>query len=229
MPIKQQGRIAGGVYLSVVLAGIFALAYAPKKLFISADSQQVLSHLYTEQPLLIAQIVGMLAMSACFLLLPLALGRFLSPWGHRLTRLMILCVAMSLPPTLLAAIHFAQLAIALASETATAVDVASARAGYRQWIGVATVFWGLWLAPLGLLIIRSGALPRLLGVLLLLGSAGYLVDTACRFFVADYASWPAAGWVTLPASIGELGTCAWLLVFGARDCTLRTICPDLTG
>ena len=46
----------------------------------------------------------------------------------------------------------------------------------RSGLVVAQVFWGLWLMPLGHLVFRSGFLPRLLGVLLIIAGVGYLVD-----------------------------------------------------
>jgi len=217
MPTRQAGRIAGSLYLAVVVTGIFSLAYAPNQLFLSGESPGALDHLRSQVPLLVAQVAGTLAMSACFLLLPFSLARLLSAWGPGTARLMIVLVILSLPPTWLAAMQLGELAFSLADQTATDIDLAAARAGYRQWIGIASIFWGLWLAPLGLLVFRSGILPRLLGLCLLLGSVGYVVDTAGRLLTSVYADWAVADWVTLPASIGELGTCAWLLIFGVRD------------
>ncbi|HBO12997.1 MAG TPA: hypothetical protein DD491_09460 [Halieaceae bacterium] len=66
------------------------------------------------------------------------------------------------------------------------------------------------------MILRSRSLPRVLGVILLVGSAGYLLDSFAPMLIPGYGDWSIANWVTLPASIGELGTCAWLLLFGAR-------------
>ena len=81
---------------------------------------------------------------------------------------------------------------------------------------VAQVFWGLWLIPFGWLVVRSGQLPRLLGYLLVLGGLSYVADFAGQVLVAGYGDMRFAGYVTLPAALGEIGTCLWLLVMGAR-------------
>ncbi|MHC4073208.1 MAG: DUF4386 domain-containing protein, partial [Planctomycetota bacterium] len=40
---------------------------------------------------------------------------------------------------------------------------------HKHGIGIAQIFWGLWLLPLGYLVFKSGFLPRILGVLLIIG------------------------------------------------------------
>jgi hypothetical protein len=213
---QTQGRIAGCVYLAVVVSGIFALAWAPRQLIVPADPVETLANLTSRLRLFQAMIAATVVMAAFFLALPFSLARFLSPAGPRVARLMIGFVALSIPATLLAVMHYGELAVQIAGETVTLESLGDARAGYRRWIGVSTVFWGLWLAPLGWLILRSRSLPRVLGVVLLIGSAGYLVDYFAPMVIQGYGEWSIADWVTLPASIGELGTCAWLLLFGAR-------------
>jgi hypothetical protein len=83
---------------------------------------------------------------------------------------------------------------------------------YRQGLRVAMVFWGLWLLPLGYLILRSRLLPRVLGGLLLLGGAGYLVSVFGELLWPVFAMHPVASWVTLPVTLGEIRTCLALLV-----------------
>ena len=94
----------------------------------------------------------------------------------------------------------------------SAYTTSQQRAG--NGLRLASLFWGLWLLPFGWLVLRSGRLPRVLGVLLLLGGIGYVVQVFGGLvpFVAD------AGWlryVRMPAAFGEIGSCMWLLLFGA--------------
>jgi hypothetical protein len=78
------------------------------------------------------------------------------------------------------------------------------------------VFWGLWLLPFGLLVIRSRFIPRILGVLLILACLGYLIDCACQFLVPEFAAivTPIA---TTPAAVAELSMMTWLLIKGVRN------------
>ena len=88
---------------------------------------------------------------------------------------------------------------------------------YNNGILFNSVFWGLWLFPFGYLVYKSGFLPRVLGIFLMLGTVGYLVDFSGRALFPLYRETALADFATLPASIGEIGTCLWLLIMGAKE------------
>ena len=63
---------------------------------------------------------------------------------------------------------------------------------------------------------KSRLLPRILAWLLAGGGVGYLVDTGCKLLWPEYRASALADYATLPAALGEIGTCLWMLVFGIR-------------
>jgi hypothetical protein len=74
---------------------------------------------------------------------------------------------------------------------------------------IAFIFWGFWLLPLGVLVFRSGFFPRLLGILLVLSCAGYVISSFAGLLgysleVGLYTAW------------GELIFILWLLVKGVN-------------
>jgi len=87
------------------------------------------------------------------------------------------------------------------------------RAGHR--LGV---FWGLWLLPFGMLVMRSRFLPRILGVLLILNCVGYVAASATTLLVPSYSA--AVSRAVMPTLLGELWVMLWLLIKGARKVTL---------
>ena len=87
---------------------------------------------------------------------------------------------------------------------------------YRNGLQVTQLFWGLWLLPFGLLVVRSKRIPTILGIFLIVGCFGYLLQVFGDLLVPAYADSMLARYVPLPAAIGEIGTCLWLLVAGAR-------------
>lgn len=214
MTVRQQGRIAGLIYLGVVLTGIFALAYSSSSLFGDDDPAATAATLAAAPGLLQANIAALFAMGAFFLALPFALARFLSPYGKNAARAMILLVAASLPFSLYATFQHA--ALASAGADLSAATVATRVAAYDHWMDVATIFWGLWLAPLGFLVLKSGAIPRILGVCLLLGCVSYVAAYFGPILYDGYRDLPYRNLYSLPGTIGEIGTCLWLLVMGAR-------------
>jgi hypothetical protein len=86
---------------------------------------------------------------------------------------------------------------------------------YSSTMLVAGIFWGLWLFPLGVLIFRSGFLPRFLGVLLFLAGSAYLAESITRLLVPAYAD-PVSKFAS-PVRALELVMPLWLLIMGARD------------
>lgn len=216
----QRDRIPGLLYLVVVLTGMFSIAYAPGQLFGSKDPAVVLGTLRDNLPFLRAAIVTGAICYVAFLLLPMSLYRSLSPWGRTAAALMVAFVAVSVPISLANLGHRLEL-LSLAEgrgafgtwtevQLQTAVSLAVERYGAGQ--RTAVIFWGLWLIPFGTLILRSRLLPRALGVLLILGGVGYPVAILGSILSPAFSASSWSSWITLPATVGELGTCAWLLL-----------------
>ncbi|SDS66045.1 DUF4386 domain-containing protein [Actinoplanes derwentensis] len=77
----------------------------------------------------------------------------------------------------------------------------------KMW-AVGSLFFGLWLLPLGTAVLRTKLMPPALGWILVAGAAGYVL----------HAFLPAA-LLTVPASIGEFWMIGYLLLFGVRNTT----------
>lgn len=83
----------------------------------------------------------------------------------------------------------------------------------RNAWGVGSLFFGLWLIPMGYIVASSGRMPVWLGRVLVLGGIGYLANTFIKYMGVDHA------WVdmlVIPATIGEFWMVAYLLIFGIR-------------
>lgn len=78
---------------------------------------------------------------------------------------------------------------------------------------VASVFWGLWLFPFGILVVRSAFLPRILGFLLLVAGFGYVTTGVTSIVLPAYSQTVAR--VTMPLLFGEFPIIFWLLIKGA--------------
>jgi hypothetical protein len=85
---------------------------------------------------------------------------------------------------------------------------------YTWLIGL--IFFGLHLLLLGYLIIKSGFIPKIIGVLLFVAGIGYLVDSFAFFLYPSYESVKDIFQmiVILPGVIGEFSFTIWLLIKG---------------
>ncbi len=213
--LRRNGRVAGALYLVMVLAGMFCLAYVPQRAggsFVDAASHQGLFR---------AGIAAFLVMQVAFLLLPFALYRVLGDINRCAAALMVALAAISVPIGLVAVTHRMEALSLLGHATdgaAAAMEAAFAQCMQRYGLGlrIASLFWGLWLLPFGWLVLRSARIPRVLGLLLVLGGIGYVVQVFGGLLVPGFAESSLIRYVRLPAAIGEIGSCLWLLMFGAR-------------
>jgi len=80
------------------------------------------------------------------------------------------------------------------------------------------VFFGIHLLFLGYLIIQSGKMPKVLGILLIIAGVGYLIDSFAHFMLPNYTDYKDifALLVIVPGVIGELSFTVWLLWRGLR-------------
>jgi hypothetical protein len=90
---------------------------------------------------------------------------------------------------------------------------------YNNGIEMSQIFWGLWLLPFGYLVYKSGFLPKLFGVLLMLGCFGYLITFFGDFLYPDFNKTLISDIASLPAAAGEIGICLWLLIMGTNKLT----------
>lgn len=224
-PTKRLARTAGLLYLVVVVAGIFALMYVPSQLTIGSDPAAALASIRANEGLFRAGIAASLVCYLAFLLLPLALYKLLSPYGRNTATVMVALAVASVPLSVANLGHRLEILNLISGSDylrsmtpeVLAQQVMLSLKAYSKGMILNQVFWSLWLAPFGYLAYKSGILPKLLGILLMVGSAGYAAETFGTVLIADFARLPGTDLLSIPASLGEIGTCLWLCIMGARE------------
>ena len=78
---------------------------------------------------------------------------------------------------------------------------------------VGGLFFGLWLLPMGYIVIRSKRMPIWLGRVVIIGGIGYLVNTLIYYMGIDFEYNTL---LVIPATIGEFWMIGYLLIFGIR-------------
>lgn len=214
------------LYLIVVVTGIFSLLYVPSQIPSHGDASTMLSRIRESEVLFRLGIVAGLICYTVFLVLPFALYKLLHEVGRDAAVLMVAFAVASVPIAFVSLLYKFDI-LSLLSEAdylqAFTTDQVHARAmllldAYTNGVLVSQIFWGLWLLPFGYLVFKSGFLPRILGILLMMGCFGYLIDFFGRMLFPGYTE-TIARFVGLPASIGEIGICLWLLIVGVRERT----------
>lgn len=221
--IKHQARVAGVLYFLVLLIAPIGLLYVPGELIVSGDATATADNLRSSEGLLRLGIASELIPQVLVIFLVLALYRLFQPVSEALARQVVILGALVSVPILFVNTlnHLAALTLVSGADFLSVLEQPQLDALaylflrlHGQGITVASIFWGLWLFPFGLLVIRSGFIPRVLGYLLLVAGVAYLASAFATLIVPRYA--PLVGRIALPLEAAEVPIIFWLLIWGAR-------------
>jgi len=224
---KKTARKAGLLYLSIVITGIFSLMYVPSKLIIWDNAAATFNNVIVQESLFRFGIVSGLLCYTCFLFLPLVLYRLLSPVNENYAKFMVLLAAVSVPMFFINAqnqfniLSLVNNDIKISSVEETQSQVLLYFNQYNNGLRLIHIFSGLWLFPFGYLVFKSDFLPKVLGILLILGCFGYLINFLGNTLFPMYSKLGVSTYVSLPASIGEIGICLWFLIVGVKEKNAR--------
>ncbi|MEO8043405.1 MAG: DUF4386 domain-containing protein [Spartobacteria bacterium] len=221
---KKKARVAGILYLLLVVAAPIRLFYIPSTLFVPGNATATAANIAAHQTLFRLGIVGDLFCGTILIFLALALYRLFKTVDQDLAVLMVI-----LGGVLPAAIDFfnvlndaAALVLARGGDFLSVFEKPQRDALamlflrlHHQEIVFAEVLWGLWLFPLAILTIRSGFLPRFLGYWLVLNGFAYLIMSFTGTLLPQWEG--AISDYALPALLGEVAFMLWLLIKGAKD------------
>ncbi len=204
-------RVSGIVGVLVLASGSFA-NFVASRLIMRDDIVATSNNILASELLYRFGIVSSLVMMIAWLFYALLLYQLLRPVEKILAMSMVALVVASVPIYMLNQVNlFAALPSALDGRDE---QVELFLGLHRFGNLVAAIFFGLWLFPLGLLVFKSRFLPRLLGVLLMVGTLGYLVLFVQAFFLpgSEHTLW-SNPFLAL-THLSELALLIWLLIKG---------------
>lgn len=230
--LKRTARLAGLLYLVFALAAIYGFMYVSPKIKMSSDASATAKNVLAHEFLFRTAIASDLITNILFVVVVLFLYRLFRQVNDFLAKLMVGLVFVAIPVVLFGgALKIAALSIfkgdilnSFGSEQMQQLGVIFIRvSNYSS--GMITIFWGLWLIPLAVLVYRSVFIPRILGLLLFINALGYII-TSLTFvlapqYVADVSKF------TFPTYfVGEVPFILWLLIVGVRDHLSITIVAE---
>lgn len=222
---RKIARIAGLIYIGVVLNGLFSLMYVPSQLFASDNASITFQNIVSSESLFRFRIVSGLLCYGFFLFLPLQLYKLFKPVNENYAKLMVLLAVVAVPMyfinvqnefTVLSLISASNHGYGFSHEQIQS-QVLLYLEQYDNGMRVIHIFSGLWLFPFGYLVFKSGFLPKVFGILLMFGCFGYLVIFLGNTLVPNFSELGISSYISLPASLGEIGICLWLLIMGAKE------------
>ncbi|WP_200837768.1 DUF4386 domain-containing protein [Ruania rhizosphaerae] len=215
----RTARITGLLYLGLGVTGMLGFMAIRSQLFVPDDAAATLANLNAHSVL--TRFGVALEMGAVIAQTLTAL------WFYRLFRTVSPFAAAALAVFgLMNAVAIMGSATLLATAASVAADPGSAIAGdpagtvqlsyviADHFWSAGTPFFGLWLIPMGHLVLTSGWLPAPLGWTLVVGGAGYLLSAFVAYLLPGADT--LAGLLTVPATVGEFWTLGYLIAVGVR-------------
>jgi hypothetical protein len=221
---KKQARVAGLLYLLLVVIAPFRLIYIPSALIVRGNATATANNIATHETLFRLGIVSDLLCGTILIFLVLAFYRLFKGVDQKLA-VQVVILGGVLP----AAIDFfnvvndaAALLLVRGGDFLSAVEKPQRDALamlflrlHRQEIVAAEILWGLWLFPLGVLVFRSRFLPRFLGIWLIINGFAYLTMSFTGFLLPHYEDMVSN--IAFPALLGEMALMLWLVIMGAKE------------
>lgn len=219
---RNLGRFAGLLYVLISIPGVFALIYVPSKLIVHGNATATASNIAAHETLFRFGIAANLISQILFMWVALALYDLLKGVNRRQAALMLTLIVVPVPIVLLNELNaIAALILVRGADFLSVFEkpqrdsLAMLFLNLRSYgFDITAIFWGLWLFPLGLLVYRSGFIPRLLGVLLMLNGFTFPVNSFTSLLLPQYEN-IVSRWMK-PLSFAELLFMFWLLIMGAK-------------
>jgi hypothetical protein len=220
---QQQARVAGIWYLLLALSAPLGLVYVPGKVIVSGNAMATADNLRAFESLVRLGIFSELFHQVVVVFVALALYRLFKPINEYQAKLLLIFGALVSLPILFANVLNEIAALMLVSGAPFLNVFAQPQLDalaylfirlHGQGIQLTAIFWGLWLFPFAMLVIRSGFIPRLFGVLLMIAGTAYLMSSFTSLIVPRYEHFIDA--IEMPMKMCELPIVFWLVIWGAR-------------
>jgi Domain of unknown function (DUF4386) len=224
MSRQKTARLAGVLYLLMSLPGAFTLIYIPSVFLKPGDAAATADRIAASPMLYRLGVLSELLCGMFAVWLVVVLYDLFKNVDRRQARLLVGLVLAWVPMSFVVTLMLAApLVLTNGSPYLSAFETPQLNALTLLFLNLRgrglhalTMYWGLWLLPLGILTYRCGFLPRLLGVLVIVAGCSYVVDSLAYYFLPDYARL-IANISMVPQAVGEAGFAGWLLIKGARS------------
>lgn len=215
-------RAAGAFYLITIVMGVFAEVFVRSALVVRNDAAATVANILAHDSLVRLGLVADLIMMACYIAVTLLFYYLFKPVGRSLS---LLAAFFSLVGIAVLAVnslnHLAPLVFIGGARYLNAFDANQLQAlalislTMHAWgYTISMVFFGFYCLLIGYLVLRSGFLPRILGVLMAIGGFSFMANSFMMFLLPTLAArLPDIGML---GGIAELSLCLWLIVKGVN-------------
>lgn len=191
------------------IVGFFSVMYVPTTLIVAKDAAATASNIMANESLFRMGIAGSLITQLIIIFVVLVLYKLFKPVNKNHASLMVIFALVGVPIAMLNTLNriAALLLLNSADQMMFFLNL------NEQGVLIASIFWGLWLFPLGYLIYKSGYFPKIFGILVTVAGFGYLIGSFTYFLLPGYETIIQ---VFDLMTMGEVFFMGWVLLKGAK-------------
>jgi len=220
--LKKTARLAGLLYLILVITGVYGIMYIPSQIIVMGDTVATAKNILSNEVLFRTGILNDIISNTIFLFLVLVLYRLFKHVNENQAKLMFALVMVQIPVAfIMEAFNITSLMI-LKGEILKTFELSQRQDLAMLFLKIndygtlpLEMFWGLWLLPFGLLVYKSGFIPRIFGILLGIAGIAYMIDSTIALLFPSYSVFVNKPTLLLVA-IGEISITLWLLIKGVK-------------
>jgi len=192
-----------------LLFGLFSIMYVPSALIVPGDATTTVSNIISNESLFRSGIAGSLITQLIFIFAALFLYKLFETVNKNYALLMVVLALVSVPIAMLNELSniAALMSVNNPEQMLLFLDMNT------QGIIIASIFWGLWLFPLGFLIYKSRYFPKIIGIAVIIGGIGYTLDSFIKVFMPNPG---VLSTILQIMTFGEVIFLGWLVIRGAK-------------
>jgi hypothetical protein len=221
---RRTARLAGFLFICVCLPmAMWGESYVQSIIFVSRDPVATAANVLSKEFIFRASIISHIIGSFIFVYMVMLLYRLFRPVDKHLSRLMLVFVLAQVPIVFIVEVFNFAAVMILKSEARPTFDVVQQQEFsylllrlHNYGAGATKIFFGLCFIPFGMLVFRSGLMPRIFGFLLIISGIAYIADTVC-YIVLQRPYYVMVHQIVRYTSAGYVLTLLWLLVKGVRE------------
>lgn len=228
---RQAALVAGFAIVIMAAAAGFAASYVLDSLFVPGDAAATANNIEASELLFRSGIFGWLIILICDVLAAWGLYVFLKPVNQSLSLLSSWFRLIYTAVLGTALLNFVIVLLLISgADYLAAFETAQLQAlvliflnGFNNLWSIGLVVFGIHLLLLGYLVLKSGFIPKIWAVLLLIASLGYMITNVANLLVPNYEAYKGTIELIfiLPMILGELGLAFWLLFRGGKESSAR--------
>lgn len=201
------GRKAGLLYLLIVPLGVFGILFIQSYFVVEGDINATMDNIKNDAFYFRLSILSSLATQVVQIFVVLALYQVFKEVNRRMAAFMVISILVAVPIAMLNELNH----VAVLKTLGNGEQVSLFLSLHQSGVFMAQIFWGIWLFPMGYLAYKSGFVPKIIGVLLIIACFGYLFDSLFFFLELDF------GFIFSDFTfVGEIAIILWLIIKGKK-------------